>query len=444
MFTIARHVRRAVIAIGTVTLIAGCSSVSTTPTTAPIATTAAPIATVANSGSQASVGASASQTTTGPCYQTAKTTFTVAMIRWAPADIYFNGEQLGEQIERDRIAKDCGVTINWKVFGADDVSQQITALQADLAAGVDGVDISPYKESAFTTIVKQLNDQKMPLVTHGSPIPGVSQVFVGMNNAKAGEIAGNAAIKALDAARGQGWRQQAGVFIELRCIITATFDIGRDKGYHAAVDPIVAASGGKITVETREVSCDDSKARSATDDIISKDGPDKILAVLGIDGDSGFGAASALQARGIQKPPTDPKYIPVVAVDGSEAEFIAMSKGAMLMAAEQPAVAIGIVAERLLYQELATGQLIPTAGTSLDMPDYSGAPWLPVAVTASSSAVLDEANTFTGAWYEPATFDAASLPLDDHWHWANILDHNTTGQWPHYDATGCASGCPKS
>lgn len=430
MSTKARYVRLAAIALSTVALIAGCSSgVSTTPTAAPIDTGTHP----------------SSQTKTGPCWETTKKNFTVAMIRWAPADIYFSGEQLGEQIERDRIAKECGVTIDWKLFGSNDVSEQLNALQAQLAAGVDGVDISPAREAAFTTIVKQINDQKMPLVTHGSPIPGVSQVFVGMNNAKAGEIAGKAAVKALDAGRGPGWRQQDGVFIELRCIITATFDIGRSKGYHSVIDPIATASGGKITVETREVGCNDSKGRTAVDDMISKHGQNKILGVLAIDGDSGFGAASALQARGMQKPPTDSNYVPVVAVDGSEAEFIAMAKGQMLTAAEQPAVAIGILAERLLYQQLATGQLIPTvAGSTFDMPDYAGAPWLPVTVTMSQSAIVDEANTFTGAWFDPATFDAASPPLDDHWHWANILDHSKTGQWPHYDSTGCASGCPRS
>jgi len=367
------------------------------------------------------------------------------MIRWTASDIYFNGEQLGEQIEKDRIEKDCGVTINWKVFGANDDSQQLNALQADLSAGVDGVDISPYEEAGFTSIMQQLNAQKMPVVTHGSPIPNAWQLFVGIDNTKAGLIAGQAAVKALDAARGTGWRTQTGIFIELRCIITATFDIGRDKGYHEAIDPIVAASGGKITIQTREVSCDDSKARQATDDLITHYGQNDILGILAIDGDSGFGAASSLTAHGMTVAKTDPKYVPDVAVDGSEAEFIAMSTGTMTDAAEQPAVAIGIVAERLLYQEMATGQLIaPTSNSTFDMPDYSGAPWAPVNVTASPSGVVDEQTSFTGAWYEPQTFDAASLSLDDHWHWANILDQSQTGQWPHYDSTGCASGCPKS
>ncbi len=361
------------------------------------------------------------------------------MIRWTPSDIFFNGVQLGEQMEKDRILKDCGVTINWKLFGDDNVTTQINALQADLAAGVDGVDLVPWKGAAFTAILQDLNTKKMPVVVHNADVPGAPQVFVAFDNVAAGQVAGNAAVKKLDALRGQGWRTGTGVFIELRCIITASFDIGRDKGYHLAVDPIVAASGGKIKVETREVTCDDSKARKATDDIISKYAPDQILGVLAIDGDSGFGAQSSFDAHSMMKPQTDKAYIPVVAVDGSEAEMGSIAKGQMLTASEQPAIAEGIITERLLFQQMATGTLItaPTSDSTFDVPDQAGAPWMPVKITTNPD--------FTGAWYQTQAFDVTSLSsLDDHWHWANVIDHANTGQWPHYDSTGCASGCPKS
>jgi ribose transport system substrate-binding protein len=418
-----RGARRTAVLISLVAVVGACSSTGSSSTpTAP--------------------GESAAATTSGesaaPPSAAAKTEYNVAMIRWAASDVFFNGVQLGQQIEKDRILKEDGVTINWKLFGANDASKQIDALNAFLAAGVDAVDIVPWKGEAFTEIVTKLHDQGVPVVVHNANVPNAPQVFVAFDNVSAGKTAGEAAVKALDAARGQSWRQSEGVFIELRCIITASFDIGRDKGYHEVVDPIAAASGGKIKMESREVTCNDSKGRQAADDIISKYGQDKILGVLAVDGDSGFGAASALQARGMApKAPTDPAYIPVVAVDGSEAEFIAMSKGDMLTAAEQPAVAEGVIVERLLYQMMKTGQLIeaPTSDSTFDMPDYAGAPWLPVKITTSPD--------FTGAWYQTQAFDSAALPLDDHWHWANILDQSKTGVWPSYGPNGC-TGCPGS
>jgi len=420
-------------------LVVGCSSSATpAPSQAPAATQAP--ATAAASQAQATAAMASAAASLAPyCPKGSKTSYTVAMVRWTASDIFFNGVQLGEQMEKDRILKDCGVTINWKLFGANDVSQQLTALQADLSVGVDAVDLVPWQGAAFTATLKQLASQKMPVVVHNANVPGAPQTFVAFDNVAAGLTAGNAVVKKLDALRGTAWRTGTGVFIELRCIIGASFDIGRDKGYHQAVDPIVNASNGKIKVETREVGCNDAKGRTATDDIISKNGQDQILGVLAIDGDSGFGAQAALDARGMSKPQTDKAYVPVVAVDGSEAEMASIAKGQMLTAAEQPAIAEGVIVERLLFQQMATGTLItaPTTDSTYDLPDYAGAPWQPVKITTSPD--------FTGAWYQTQTFDVTSLPsLDDHWHWANVIDHQNTGQWPHYDATGCASGCPKS
>lgn len=410
-----RGARRAAALASLIAILAACSSSgSGSPSTAPAGDSAAP----------ASAGA--------------KTEYNVAMIRWAASDVFFNGVQLGEQLEKDRILKEDGVTINWKLFADNDASKQLDALNAFIAAGVDAVDIVPWKGEAFTDIVTKLHEQGIPVVVHNANVPNAPQVFVAFDNVSAGKIAGQAAVDALDAARGQAWRQAEGVFIELRCIITASFDIGRDKGYHSVVDPIIDASGGKIKMESREVTCNDSKGRQAADDIISKYGQDKVLGILAVDGDSGFGAASALTARGMApKPKTDPAYVPVVAVDGSEAEFIAMSKGDMLTAAEQPAVAEGVIVERLLYQMMTSGKLIeaPASDSTFEVADYAGAPWLPVKITTSPD--------FTGAWYQTQAFDSASLPLNDHWHWANIIDQSKTGNWPEYGPQGC-TGCPGS
>lgn len=59
----------------------------------------------------------------------------VAVICWDPADIYFNGVQLGQEIERQNIEKAEGVKIDFRVFGANDVSAQKNALDAQLSRG---------------------------------------------------------------------------------------------------------------------------------------------------------------------------------------------------------------------------------------------------------------------------------------------------------------------
>ena len=425
----------------------GCSSTSSTqtPSQTPTQTVGAsqPSASTAETpGASASTSASTQsvyeQALSLACPTTTKKTFNVGMVRWTPSDIFFNGVQLGEQMEKDRIQKDCGVTINWNVSGADDVTPQVNALQADLSTGVDGVDLVPWDGSAFTATLNQLASQKLPVVVHNSIVPSAPQTFVAFDNVKAGNIAGTAAIKILDTNRGQAWRQQDGVFVELRCILSLSADIGRDKGYHQVMDPIIAASGGKIHLETRVVACDDSKARQAMDDLITKYGS-QVLAAFAIDGDSGFGAESAIISHSMNTAKTDAKYIPVVAVDGSEAEMTLEAKGQMTTTAEQPAIAEGVITERLLYYQMATGTLLdnaPATETDVQLPGYDGAPWQPIKIGTDS--------TFTGPWYEIQTFDNTSIPLDDHWHWANIQDQTKTGQWPHYTSDGCVSGCPSS
>ena len=53
------------------------------------------------------------------------------------------------------------------------------------------------------------------------------------DNETAGRKGGVAIVGWLDKHRGADWRKKEGVIIELRCIITASFDIGRSTGYHS-------------------------------------------------------------------------------------------------------------------------------------------------------------------------------------------------------------------
>lgn len=362
-----------------------------------------------------------------PSAPAAKTEYNIALIRWDPADIYFNGVQLGQEIERDRIQEAEGVTINFTVFGANDAGKQLTALQAQVAKGVDGVDIVPWRGEALTGIVTDLRADGVPVVTHNAYVPQAPQVFVAFDNFRGGQLGGQTIVDTLDANRGADWPSKGGVIIELRCIITASFDIGRHDGYHSVFDPIVAANPN-VKIETREAGCNDSEARKAVDDIISRYGKDQILGIASIDGTMGIGGgAAALAAAGMKFAKDDPKYIPITTIDASTPELQAIAKGDMTEAAEQPAVAEGIVAMRLMWEMIKNGTTTPksAATTAFELADHAGSPWLPVKVIQSDQ--------FDGPWYQTQAFRVPmDLPLSDQAHWANIMEFQKTGTWPSY------------
>lgn len=401
----------AAIVLGTIVVLAGCSSTaSSDQATTPAATDGAPATDVP-----------------------AKTEYNIALIRWDPADIYFNGVQLGQEIERDRIEAEEGVTINFTVFGKNDAGEQLTALQAQVAKGVDGVDIVPWRGEAMTGIVTDLRADGVPVVTHNAFVPQAPQVFVAFDNFRGGQIGGETIKAVLDENRGPDWPSKGGVIIELRCIITASFDIGRHDGYHSVFDPIVAANPN-VKIETREAGCNDGQARKAVDDIISRYGKDQILAIASIDGTMGIGGgATALAAAGMKYPPDDPRYIPITTIDASKPELEALAKCDMTTAAEQPAVAEGIVAMRLMWEMIKSGTTLPESATANEYPvdDFAGSPWLPVKVIQSDN--------FDGPWYQTQGFATPqALALEDQGHWANIMEQQASGQWPVY-AGDCAN-----
>jgi ABC-type sugar transport system substrate-binding protein len=120
----------------------------------------------------------------------AQDAYEVAVIRWDPADIYFNGVQLGQELERQRIEQTEGVTINFTVVAANDAAEQIDGLNAQLARGVDGVLIAPWRGEAMRAVVSQMREQGIPVVTHNAVVPEAPQVFVAFDNVEAGAVAG--------------------------------------------------------------------------------------------------------------------------------------------------------------------------------------------------------------------------------------------------------------
>jgi ribose transport system substrate-binding protein len=327
--------------------------------------------------------------------------YEVAVIRWAPEDIYFNGVQLGQEMERDRIMKEEGVEIELRVFGANDVSEQRNALDAQLSRGVDGVLMVPWRGEAMRGVVSQLNDEGIPVVISNNLVPGAKQTFVAFDNEGAGRKGGEALVKRLNELRGADWAKNGGVIIELRCVITASGDIDRHNGYRSALDPIIAENP-EVTVEVNEAGCDGGRARKAVDDIIARHGPDQILAVISIDGTMGVGGAvPAFQAQGMLKPYDDPKHIPIITIDGTMPELEALERGHIDTVMVQPAFGEGVMSMRLLYEMMKSGNSLEAPAEPQQLYADGKELWMPVDVVTSEH--------FEGPWYRVQTY---SVPGD--------------------------------
>ena len=351
----------------------------------------------------------------------AQETYEVAVIRWDPADIYFNGVQLGQEMERQRIQEEHGVQIEFRVFGANDVSAQRNALDAQLARGVDGVLLVPWRGEAMRGAAEQMREDGVPFVVSNAWIPDTEQVFVAFDNEAAGRNGGEALVRRLNELRGENWAEEGGVIIELRCIITASFDIGRHTGYRSVLDPIADAHEN-LTIETREAGCDGGEARRAVDDIISRYGGENVLAVASIDGTMGVGGAvPAFQAQDLLFPPDDPRHIPIATVDGTVPELQAVARGHIDHISVQPAIGEGVMTMRLLYQMMTEGvDSVPTSG-AVEGDEL----WMPVNIVTS--------DVFQGPWYKTSAYSVPSdVAYDDVNAWANLMHMNTEGELPDF------------
>jgi len=271
-------------------------------------------------------------------------------------------------------------------------------------------------------IVGELHDAGIPVVTSNAWVPEVPQTFVAFDNEVAGRLGGEALVKRLDTLRGEEWREDGGVFIELRCIITASFDIARHTGYRSVLDPI-AAKYPKVKIVEQEAGCDGGKARKAVDDIISREGAENILGIASIDGTMGIGGAvPAFKGQDMLFPLDDPKHIPVATSDGTVAEFQSMARGEIDHISVQPATGEGTVTMRLLY-DLMSSQRLPAES---DVLVEGEAPlWAPVKVLMPDA--------IDGPWYQTQAYSVPGVAnYDDPRNWANEMSLVQTGKMPDF------------
>jgi ribose transport system substrate-binding protein len=318
--------------------------------------------------------------------------YEIAVIRWDPADIYFNGVQFGQELERQRIEKEEGVSIEFRVTGANDVSAQRNGLDAQLARGVDGVLLVPWRGEAMRGIVTKMREDGVPVVTSNAWVPDAPQTFVAFDNEAAGRLAGEALVARLDELRGENWRDEGGVIIELRCIITASFDIGRHTSYRSVFDPI-AAENPNVVIEEREAGCDGGDARKAVDDLVSRYGGEKILAVASI--------------------------------DGTVPELQALARGEIDHVSVQPAIGEGIMSMRLLWEMIKSGGPLKVPESEVTILSGSDALWAPVQIIPSEN--------FDGAWYKTSVYAVpGDVAHDNSEIWSTQVYKRDNGEMPKF------------
>ncbi|WP_435106510.1 sugar ABC transporter substrate-binding protein [Arhodomonas sp. AD133] len=352
----------------------------------------------------------------------AQDSYDVAVVRWAPDDIYFNGVQLGQELERQRIEEKHGVDINFRVFGANDVGEQRNFLDAQLARGVDGVLLVPWRGEAMRASLAQMQRDNIPVVTSNAYVPDSEQVFVAFDNETAGRLGGEAIVNRLTELRGENWAEEGGVIVELRCIITASFDIDRHNGYRSVLDPITEKHDN-LAIETREAGCNGGDARSAVEDIISRHGGGNLLAVASIDGTMGVGGAvPALKAQGLLYPRDDSRHIPVTTIDGTVPELQAVARGDIDHVSVQPAVGEGVMTMQLLWQQMNDNRAeLPEIGATLNGDEL----WRPVQVMENQG--------FKGPWFKTQAYTVpGDVPHDDPRIWSNRMYKDENGSLPSY------------
>lgn len=338
-------------------------------------------------------------------------TYTIAQVRWAAGDIFFNGVAAGEQAAIKEIEQEHGVKIQLKTVAANDAGEQLNGLQQLITQGVDAVSLVPWRGESMVSVLKQLESENIPVVVHNLVVPGAKAPFVAFDNVTAGRLAGEAMLKAIEKARGADWATKGGTIMVLRGDITASFDRDRFTGYMETLKPIADKNPQVKIVERADLGYQGEPARGAVADAITSAGAENILGVGSVDGTMAVGGAiPALKTGGAVVGSDKPNAVAVTSIDCAQAELDSIEGGELTHCSEQPALAEGELVMRLLYDMMSRGSLTPSEGME-KVSSWEGKPWSPV-----EAASRDD---IEGPWYKTQAFAVpADLPVDSPDHWA--------------------------
>jgi ABC-type sugar transport system substrate-binding protein len=341
-----------------------------------------------------------------------KKSYNVAIVRWDAGDIFFNGVQAGEEKAIKELEQKNGVKITTKVVAANDASGQLNGLRSLMAQGIDGVSLVPWRGESMVNTLKQLHNEKIPVVVHNLTVPGAEYPFVAFDNQEAGKLAGTAMVDILKKARGDDWASKGGTIMLLRGDVTASFDKDRFAGYMSVLKPLADKNPKLKIVERANLDYEGEKARKAVDDQITRVGKDNMLAIGSVDGTMAVGGAlPALKTSGAVVKEGAANRVPVTSIDCSKAELDAIQAGSLAHCSEQPALAEGELVQSLLFDMMKNKTLTPSAEAQ-NVAGWENAPWAPLQETKRPDVA--------GSWFKTKTFAVpGQVPVDSEFHWAN-------------------------
>jgi ribose transport system substrate-binding protein len=213
-----------------------------------------------------------------------------------------------------RAAKDYGLKVG--LFGPTseiDVNQQVQLIENAISRGVDAIVLAPNSSEALNSAIKRARDGGIKVVTVDTAVTTASDGFIGTDNIKAGEQAGQTLCTLIKA---QG-KEAGKVLIESSVAGVQTIK-DRDTGFKRGL--AAACPGVKVGAQ-RFNDNDLNRAASQVNDVLTANSD--IVGVFADNNTSGVGAARAIKDNKAAA------TIPVVAFDTDPQENAALADGSI-------------------------------------------------------------------------------------------------------------------
>lgn len=379
----------------------------------------------------------------------------LAQVAWGLDDIFFQTVQDGVKYKMEQLAKEGGYKFERNLKGSNDPGQQVTMLQSMLALTPTHMVFCP-NDSKLIGPVKQYNARGIPVICNNVTIYGGKHTFVAFDNVISGETCAKSLIRLLNEKYGPNpadWVAKGGangkaVIVQMMGDLAMSIAQERRKGFEDVIKPIVDATPG-LQLISEEVKFNADLAYKALTNIQTMHG-DAIIGVYCADDTSAVGGAwPALVAAGRGFPISDPRHVPIVCIDGTEAALKAVRDGKLDAIAIQPAWGEGELVAMLLDQINRNGEgAIAKAGDKLYtnetrpfimdlIPDQfteeehqaGGKPvWAPVEVVEGKTAYGE----WDGVWYKTNSSSTVpwDYPADSKLLWGNFWSFLKNGKWP--------------
>jgi ribose transport system substrate-binding protein len=213
-----------------------------------------------------------------------------------------------------RAAKDYGLKVG--LFGPTseiDVNQQVQLIENSVSRGVDAIVLAPNSSDALNAAIKRARDGGIEVITVDTAVTTDSDGFIGTDNVKAGEQAGQTLCGLVKA---QG-KSSGSVLIESSVAGVQTIK-DRDTGFRRGL----AASCPDVEAATQRYNDNDlNRAASQVNDVLTAN--PGLVGIFADNNTSGVGAARAIKDNKVSD------TVPVVAFDTDPQENAALADGSI-------------------------------------------------------------------------------------------------------------------